>query len=207
MTTELVDGHARDALVAAAREAELLVLGARGSGGFPRLLVGSTSLHVAAHATCPVIVVHPAADRAAAGGVVVGVHGRAPEDRVLTFAFEAARQSGLPLVAAHAWSYPLATGIGHASGPVFEESHIKAEQERLLAEVLAGYRQNHPEVKVTTVSVRSGAARELVALSASHQFVVVGRHGAARGPLGRLGSVSQAVVQHAQCPVAVVPAD
>ncbi|GAA2143436.1 universal stress protein [Kitasatospora kazusensis] len=206
VTTELVDGHARDAVLAAAGEAELLVLGARGSGGFPRLLVGSTSLDAAARAACPVVVVHPAADRASAGGVLAGVHGRDPEQPVLDFAFEAAVRRELPLLAVHAWSYPLVAGAGRALPPVFEEGHIKAEQDRLLAEVLAGYRQEYPGVKVETLSVRSGAARELVALSAAHQLVVVGRHGTARGPLGRLGSVSQAVVQHGQCPVAVVPA-
>ncbi len=205
VTTELVDGHARDALAAVAGEADLLVLGARGAGGFPRLLVGSTSLHTAAHAPCPVVVVHPAAIRAAAGGVLVGVHGREPEEQVLTFAFEAARSRGLPLLAVHAWSQPLVSGPGHAFPPVFEAGHVKAEQERVLAEVLAGRSQDYPEVKVERLSVRSGAARELVALSATHQLLVVGRHATARGPLQRLGSVSQAAVQHAQCPVAVVP--
>lgn len=205
VTTELADDYARDALLAVSGEADLLVLGTRGSGGFPRLLVGSTSLSVSSHALCPVVVVHSPDVRAAAGGVLVGVDGEKYSDDVLAFAFEAALRRSLPLQAVHAWSYPLISGPGHAFPPVYEENHVAAERERFLAEALAGSRQQFPEVEVTEAAVRSSAAKLLVARSESHQLVVVGRHGAVRGPMRRLGSVSQAVVQHAHCPVAVVP--
>ncbi len=198
-----MDGRPHEALTGAAQGAVLLVVGDRGSGGFPGLLVGSAGLHVAAHAPCPVVVVHhgPVAD----GGVVVGVEGRDAEGPVLDYAFEAARRQSLPLTVLHAWSYPLVLGPGHEVPPVYEEGHVAAEHERLLAEVLAGRRERFPDVAVTTSVVRSGAAKELVAASAGHRLVVVGRHGEPSGPLGRLGSTSQAVVQHAHCPVAVVP--
>ncbi|MDH6574671.1 universal stress protein [Kitasatospora sp. MAP5-34] len=205
VTTELADDYARDALLAMSADTNLLVLGARGSGGFPRLLVGSTSLSVSAHALCPVVVVHSPDAQSAPGGVLVGVDGEKYSDDVLIFAFETARRRRLPLQAVHAWSYPLVSGPGHAFPPVYEESHIAAERERLLAEALAGRRAQYPEVQVAEVAVRSGAAKLLVTLSEIHQLVVVGRHGSVRGPMRRLGSVSQAVVQHAHCPVAVVP--
>jgi nucleotide-binding universal stress UspA family protein len=60
-------------------------------------------------------------------------------------------------------------------------------------------------VQVTEDVVRSGAAKRLVELSAAARLLVVGRHRRAGGPVGRLGSVSQAVVHHADCPVAVLP--
>jgi nucleotide-binding universal stress UspA family protein len=54
-----VIGHAARALCDVAKGAELLVVGARGLGGFRGLLVGSVTHQVVAHAPCPVLVVVP----------------------------------------------------------------------------------------------------------------------------------------------------
>ncbi|WP_035844203.1 universal stress protein [Kitasatospora azatica] len=205
VTIELLDGLLRDAMTEAAHGADLLVLGARGSGGFPGLLVGSTSLFVAARAACPLVVVRPVDPGPGRGGVVAGVHGDHGDAEVLAFAFDFAQRRDLPLLAVHAWSYPLITMPGHASPPVFEESHIAAERDRLIAEVLTGWRERYPQVDVTATAVRAQPAGELVARSRENQLLVVGRHGEPHGPLGRLGSTSQATVLHANCPVAVVP--
>lgn len=53
----VVQGAAASALVDAAREAELLVVGSRGHGGFAGLLLGSVSQQCAHHAPCPVVIV------------------------------------------------------------------------------------------------------------------------------------------------------
>jgi nucleotide-binding universal stress UspA family protein len=54
---EVVEGHPASVLVDAARDADLVVVGSRGHGGFVGMLLGSVSQHVAAHASCPVLVV------------------------------------------------------------------------------------------------------------------------------------------------------
>jgi len=46
-------------LINASKEAELIVLGSRGAGGFTRLMLGSTADQVARHAHCPVTIVPP----------------------------------------------------------------------------------------------------------------------------------------------------
>lgn len=53
----LVEGDPADALEAAAREADLLVVGSRGRSGIATALLGSVSRHVVDHAACPVVVV------------------------------------------------------------------------------------------------------------------------------------------------------
>ena len=56
-----VEGHAGNALVDEAENADLVVIGRRGHGGFAELLLGSISHQVADHAPCPVVIVPPAA--------------------------------------------------------------------------------------------------------------------------------------------------
>lgn len=53
-----VEGAPASALIRASQGADLLVVGSRGHGGFSSVLLGSTSMQCALHATCPVTVVH-----------------------------------------------------------------------------------------------------------------------------------------------------
>jgi nucleotide-binding universal stress UspA family protein len=59
----VAEGASQDVLLQHARGAGLLVVGSRGRGSLRGLLLGSVALHCAMHAPCPVMVVHPEADR------------------------------------------------------------------------------------------------------------------------------------------------
>jgi nucleotide-binding universal stress UspA family protein len=57
VTVQAAIGQATTQLIEASKDADLLVVGSRGVGGFTRLVVGSTSGQVAQHAHCPVVIV------------------------------------------------------------------------------------------------------------------------------------------------------
>ncbi|WP_019871730.1 universal stress protein [Salinispora oceanensis] len=202
ITGVVVDGAPTPVLVEEAREAVLTVLGHRGLGGFAGLLLGSVTVQVAARATSPVLVVRgePRAD----GPVVVGVDGSQLSTEAVAFAFEEAARRDAPLVALHAWLFPTPVGPGDILPLVYDLDAVEGEEERTLAESLAGFAERYPQVQVRHRVVRGAPARVLVEASKSAQLVVVGAHG--RGALGGLllGSVSHAVLHHGHSPLAIV---
>ena len=60
VTVRAVHGFPVEELVNAGRDADMIVLGSRGAGGFARLLMGSTASQVVQHARCPVLIIPPA---------------------------------------------------------------------------------------------------------------------------------------------------
>ncbi len=62
VTVQALSGTPAHELLSAARDADMIVVGSRGTGGFARLLMGSVSTQVSHHAHCPVVVI-PAEDR------------------------------------------------------------------------------------------------------------------------------------------------
>jgi nucleotide-binding universal stress UspA family protein len=200
---ELVTGAAAAVLIDAARTADLVVVGDRGLGGFGSLLIGSVAVQLAAHATRPVLV---ARGRGRPGGpVLVGVDGSPANDPAVGFAFEEAALRGVPLLALHAWTGPVSTGPGDMLPLVYDPAAVEADETRLLAEAVAGWREKYPDVEVRRMLVRRHARRALIEATGRAQLAVVGTRGLGGFTGLLLGSVSHAVLHHAAGPVAVVP--
>ncbi|GAA3795030.1 universal stress protein [Amycolatopsis tucumanensis] len=190
------------ALIEASRTARTVVLGCSGTGGFAGMLVGSTTVEVAAHARCPVVVVRGREN--AEGPVVVGVDGSPVGERALAAAFEEASWRGAGLVAVHVWSDVDFAGYPSMVPIALDWEESAADERRLLAERLAGWQEKYPDVRVERVVARDRPRHQLLSWSAHAQLVVVGSRG--RGGFSGLllGSTSQALIHHAQCPVMIV---
>jgi nucleotide-binding universal stress UspA family protein len=188
-------------------EGALVVVGSHGRGGFARLLLGSSSAALAAHATVPVVVTRGTDPGEAwrAAPVVVGVDGSAVSEAAIEFAFQAASRRGHGLVVVHAWSQPDAL-VDEAYAVLAEAETRQVEGRLALAESLAGWRDKYPDVEVTQLVIDGHAVKALLAQAQEHRagLLVVGSRG--RGGFSglRLGSVSRGVLHHSAVPVAVV---
>lgn len=202
ITGVVVDGAPTPVLVEEARGAVLTVLGHRGLGGFAGLLLGSVTVQVAARAQSPVMVVR--GEARADGPVVVGVDGSELSTKAVAFAFEEADRRDASLVAVHAWLFPTPVGPGDILPLVYDLDAAEGEEERTLAESIAGFADRYPQVQVRHRVVRGSPGRVLVEASKRAQLVVVGAHG--RGAFGGLllGSVSHAVLHHGHSPLVIV---
>jgi nucleotide-binding universal stress UspA family protein len=204
--TDLYAGVPADVLITESRIARLVVLGSRGTGGFAALLVGSVAVALSAHGYCPVVVIHtPAEDDEppAAGPVVVGDDGSELSDAALTFAFEAAAARGVPLVAVHTWLDVNMAGTWTLLPDTIDWDWLQAQEQKRLTERIALWKDKYPQVHVRPIVVRDSPAHALLDHAAGAQLVVVGSRG--RGVFAGLGlgSVSQTLLHHAECPVAV----
>ena len=200
---DIVTGAAAAVLRECSHGATLIVIGDRGLGGFTGLLVGSVAVQLAAHATCPIIVVRGVAN--ATLPVAVGIDGSLANDPAVRFAFEEAALRGVPLNAIHRWTHPRSTGPGDMLPLVYDVAEVEADETRVLAEALAGWRDKYPDVPVRRTVKHGSPRKALIEATNRAQLIVVGTRGRGGFTGLLLGSVSQAVIHHAACPVAVVP--
>jgi nucleotide-binding universal stress UspA family protein len=195
-------GNPAPRLIEASADADLLVVGNRGRGGFTSLLLGSVSQRLGLHASCPVVVVR---GRGETGPVAVGVDDSPAADQVLEAAFTAAagRGAGLAVIRTYLPPTPLWLAGDMVPAEVQTPDQDAIERERL-DQQLAPWRGKYPEVPVETMISHDSAAAVLVGVSKGAQLVVVGSrgHGALTGAF--LGSTGMQLLHHAECPVLIV---
>ena len=205
LTTGLLSGPPPLAVAESGAEASMLVVGARGAGGFAAMVLGSVSRYVASRAPCPVVVVREE-NMAVHREIAVGV--RDPQDTgaALAFAFEEAALRDADLVAVHTWywypSAPHRSAPGSAAdrpGPDLgrgrQQPGRRAEGVAREVPGRAGPPGRHPRAS------RPGTRQ----LLRPRRLVVLGDTAIRHGPGLGIGSVQHAVLDHVHRPVAIIP--
>jgi nucleotide-binding universal stress UspA family protein len=194
---------AAPALLEAAHDADLLVVGARGLGGFRGLLLGSVSQQCLHQATTPIAIIRPTGTPVTGRDrVVVGVDGSPTGQRALRWAASEAVVRNAELDVVTAWQLAFE---GSMSPSCESPAHGAQAAADLLAaavdaEDLEGARA------VRTIALHGTPAGTIVDHAVGAGLLVVGSRGL--GPFKRamLGSVATQVSHHAPCPLVVIPA-
>ena len=190
---ELVPGGAASALRQAAETAELLVVGAR-----ERMARHSVSHALAAHASCPTVVVRRRAGEPTRT-IVAALDGSERSERAAVFAFEEAKLRGATVEAVHYW-----LPIGPDPGYKEWVERMGLDLRDQVYESVAALRRKYPTVAARALVLEGHPAEELAARSANADLVVVGSRGHGRLVGALLGSVSQSLLGQAHGPIVVV---
>ncbi|GAB2727310.1 universal stress protein [Streptomyces bullii] len=210
VTTDVLGGDTVESLVAAAADAEMLVLGTRGHGRVMGFLLGSVGQQVLVEAARPVVLVRAGdrpSDEVAGHEIVVGQQG-APEDSAaaLGFAFETAAARGATVRAVRAWTLPPVFAYSPGSLKLLDEAGgLEPYEKKALATALQPWRERFPGVHVVEHVEMGSAGQVLLSVAGTAQLMVVGRRAHRTAVGARIGSVAHGMLHHAECPVAVVP--
>ena len=202
--TRLSAGSRSAAVVEAAQDACLVVVGRESQHGIDRILVGAVSAAVAAHARCGVAVVPSFwSDDHPRGRVVVAMKSRSNAHAVLSEAFAQAHARGASLTVVTAWELP---------DPYLDRIEVRThaddwreEGRRVLEDVLVEWRAAYPDVAVEVRIEHGRAAEVLLTSSKDADLLVLSRRHHAIPPFGHLGGVAHAVLRVSEVPVLVVP--
>ena len=210
--TDVAIGDPKNEITRTAGEwgAELVALGARGVGGIKRFLLGSVSLAVARHVSCPVLVVK-GRPRKKLENVLVAMDGSEDSFQALRFllSLPLARQTKLRLLSVvEPIRYP-ASAPGAVRGHLIRMlKELESERRGQLEKVLerAATQLEGSITRVTRSTPAGDPADVIVAAAAARDtdLVVVGARGLGGMTRLLLGSVSEKVLRHAGCPVLIV---
>ncbi|BBY35836.1 universal stress protein [Mycolicibacter minnesotensis] len=189
-------------LIGATKGSWMTVTGSTGLGSIGRLLLGSVSTSLIHHGYGPIAVIGNDRTGAKDAPVVVGIDGSPVSERATALAFDEASRRGVSLVALHAWS-----DVGVMPILNMDRRSYEVQGHEVLAERLAGYQEQYPDVTVERRVLCDQPARWLLKAADNAQLVIVGSHGRGGFASQLLGSVSSAVAHGARTPVIVVRPD
>lgn len=194
-------------LVQLSQQADLIVVGTRGTGGFADRLLGATSSALPAYSRCPVVVVPGrGADQqfTPVKKIVIGVDGSRRSRKSLRRAIEEAALWGAQLTAVDA--VPMASSAGVLAwlpATVDRESILRDVRDELKA--ICKAESAGSGVEIHAHALDGNPAALLTEFSTAVELVVVGTRGRGGFAGVLMGSTSQSVLAHSTCPVLVVP--
>lgn len=204
ITTEVIVADPSVALVRESAEATVVFVGARGLGAVRRLLLGSVSSKVAAHAKCPVVVVRGNAGNEK-GPVIVGMSPEGGSQEAVRYAFEEARRRGCPV---HVIQSQQHAAANYETLPETAMRSMIATRmdmaEKRGTEAFNKLREDFPDVEASLDVSMLHAVDALLEASNDACLTVVGAHGAGAMTAQLLGSVTHGVLTGAPI-VAVIP--
>jgi nucleotide-binding universal stress UspA family protein len=199
VVTRSIAGRPEQVLATEARGAELLVIGAGEQSPFAEAITGSVPAALLTTSPCPIVVVPKEATPAeATTPVLVGVDTTETSRAALDYAFGAASLRGTGLAVVLCWAPPRDRA---------ERNAERLDQHRGLAESLAGFAAEYPEVPVTEYLVDGDPIEELARRSRHASLLVLGSRGRGRLASMAFGSVSRTLIRRSHCPVAVLRPD
>ncbi|UKY47932.1 universal stress protein [Streptomyces inhibens] len=211
---DLVGSEAEPALLRAADESRMVVLGSRALAPLESYALGDVSLDVVGRAEGPVVLVRGErrakpprpAPQVPEPRVVVGVSLNGPCEPLLAFAFDAAASRGLPLQVVHGRTLPVHAYVPWGIEPEVAEEVTK-EAEDVLRETVRPWRERFPDVPVRLTVLPESPTRAMVQTVPGAALLAVGRRRHRPFLAPRVGPVAHAAIHHVTCPVAVVPHD
>ena len=205
--TLVESGDAAGVLLDLSAQADLVVVGSRGRGGFVGRLLGSVSSALPAHAKCPTVVVPlpPAEGEAPARRdlVVVGVDGSERARRAVLVAAEQAQRLGVPLRVV--CSVPPISGSLAWMPATVDQEEVLAGVRHALDNGLLWLSSHFPGLRLESEVIEGSPVENLIRESATSLLLVTGSRGRGGFTGMLLGSTSQGVLHHAKGPVMVVP--
>jgi nucleotide-binding universal stress UspA family protein len=181
-----------------------------GTGAGDHRALGGHAVRIVHRAQCPVAVWRPPVAKRTGKPlpVVVGVDESEASTRALAEAFDIAAALHAPLTVAHMWDLSAAVGMGDLGGQGMMDwpllDLLQTQQRERMDELVAPFAKKYRNAHVSKVFDDVSPAKGLTDLSREAQLVVVGSHGGGRLADTILGSVSQNLIHHAECPVLVV---
>lgn len=187
------------ALVQAAKDADLIVVGSSGAGAISRMILGSVTSEVLASSPCPVVVT-PSKIHEVTNRVVVGTDGSDHSAGAVEWAAAEAKRRGSELVIVHAWEPPHRHTVDAKDR---HTSSYEVDAQLVLDEATAAARGLGIH-SVEAALVEGGTAQSLLDLAESADLIVVGSRGRGGFRSMLFGSVAHAVAAHSSCPAAIV---